>query len=394
MSLTSIKLAIATTILLAANIILAQDQNDNLKVYYDQATYLESTNGNFKMKAELRMQFRGSSPFDDNPTSIFDLQQANNTDFALNRSRLKFEGFAYKPEINYKVEYDFNNATLLDGRLTYWFDEKIGLRFGRYKVNFNPERVRSSKDLQVVERSIVNQYFTLDRQQGFSLLGHLGKNTLLDSHYSIEVFNGNGRTESNTDEHLLTVFRYQWNVLGGKIETAMGDMKFREKSALNIAFSAANNTSPYTAFSSSGGKQLPGYQENDSGEYQVKQWLVDINYKYNGFSFLTEYHQKEITNKLTNTTNNLSGLVVNTGIFPHQFIKNIPVNLELALRYATVDTNELLVSDKIHEYTFAANWFFNGHRNKITVDTGNYSVQEQELSATEWRYRLQWDISF
>lgn len=390
----SYKSLIVISLILITNIAFAQEQNDDLHVYYDQATYLESTKSNFKMKAELRLQFRASNPFDDNPTSILNLQQANNTDFSLNRSRLKFEGFAYKPELHYKVEYDFNNATLLDGRLTYWFNEKIALRFGRYKVNFNPERVRSSKDLQVVERSIVNQYFTLDRQQGFSVLGHLGKNTLFDSNYSIEVFNGNGRTESNTDGHLLTVMRYQWNVLGGKIKTAMGDMKFRQKPAFNIAFSAANNTSPYTAFSSSGGKQLPGYSENDNGEYQVKQWLIDVNYKYNGFSFLTEYHQKKITNTLTNTTNSLSGLVVNTGVFPHAFMVDVPVNLELALRYATVDTSELLVSDKIHEYTFAANWFFNGHRNKITLDAGNYSIEEQESSATEWRYRLQWDISF
>jgi len=85
---------------------------------------------------------------------------------------------------------------------------------------------------------------------------------------------------------------------------------------------------------------------------------------------------------------------VNTGVFPHVFMVDVPVNLEIALRYASVDTSELLVTDKIHEYTFAANWFFNSHRNKITLDAGNYSIQEQKSWATEWRYRLQWDISF
>lgn len=391
------KKVLLITLWLAAFPIFAEEQRDSLHAYYDDASYIESGSGNFKMKAEIRLQFRASTPFDDNPTSIASLEQANTTDLALNRARLKFEGHAYKPELRYKVEYDFKNSTLLDGRLTYWFSEQLGVRLGRYKVHFNPERVRSSKDLQVVDRSIVNHYFTLDRQQGVSLLGRLGKNTAFDSNYSFEVFNGDGREGNNSDDNLLTVVRYQWNTLGGKIESSMGDFKFRQKPALNMAFSAANNTSPYTAFSSSGGKQLPGYPTGVNGEYTVQQWLLDMNYKYHGFSLLAEYHEKEITDKPANTSNKLSGVLVNTGFFPHVIFESVPRNIELALRYASVDASELN-NNKMNEYTAAANWFFNGHRNKITFDAGSYTVDEQvntqHNSATEMRYRLQWDISF
>ena len=369
----------------------SQEKNDAVHVYYDQATYFESGN-HFKMKSEIRLQFRASTPFENNPTNIADLKKANTTNLEVSRARLKFEGFAYKPELHYKVEYDFNNSTLLDGRLTYWFHESIGIRLGRYKVNFNPERVRSSKDLQVADRSIVNQYFTLDRQQGVSLMGRVAKDTAFDSSYSLEVFNGNGREAPNTDKHLLTVLRYQWNALGGKIETAMGDLTFRQKPAFNMAFSAAHNISPYTAFSSSGGTQLPGYTAGTNSEYEVQQWMLDIKYKYNGFSFISEYHEKLITESQINTRNKVSGFLVNTGVFPHVLLESFPDNIELAFRYAHVDASELN-KHTMEEFTLAANLFFNGHRNKITADAGSYTVKDN-LSATEWRYRLQWDISF
>ncbi len=383
-------------ILLSSNVF-AGEQKNTLRAHYDQATYIESLSGDFKMKAEIRLQFRASSPFDDNPTSVAELDQLNSADLALNRSRLKFEGIAYRPELHYKVEYDFNNATLLDGRLTYRLNEKVAVRLGRYKVNFNPERVRSSKDLQVVERSVVNQYFTFDRQQGFSFLGRLGKDTAFDSNYSLGVYSGDGREASNSDENFLTVARYQWNALGGKIETSMGDLKFRQQPALNVAVSAAHNISPYTAFSSSGGEQLPGYPAGINGEYEVQQWMLDLSYKFNGFSFVTEYHEKEISDEQVNTTNKLSGMLINAGFFPHVVFATLPSNLELAVRLASVDASEL-ADNKMDEYTLAANWFFSGHRNKITFDAGSYTVDEhsnnQSDSTTQLRYRLQWDISF
>ena len=48
------------------------------------------------------------------------------------------------------------------------------------------------------------------------------------------------------------------------------------------------------------------------------------------------------------------------------------------------------------EATFAGNWFFSGHNNKLTVDT---SFLKNSLGGTTtedsgWRLRAQWDVQF
>ena len=48
------------------------------------------------------------------------------------------------------------------------------------------------------------------------------------------------------------------------------------------------------------------------------------------------------------------------------------------------------------EYTVAANWFFWGHNNKITVDYSYLTLDDDVLSrnVSDHRSRVQWDISF
>jgi phosphate-selective porin OprO/OprP len=42
----------------------------------------------------------------------------------------------------------------------------------------------------------------------------------------------------------------------------------------------------------------------------------------------------------------------------------------------------------------ATNWFFTGHRNKLTADIARVDRRESASSNTETRIRLQWDVSF
>ena len=51
--------------------------------------------------------------------------------------------------------------------------------------------------------------------------------------------------------------------------------------------------------------------------------------------------------------------------------------------------------DKQQELSFAANWFFNGHLNKLTTEATLLAFdQPNDEKQDGWRYRLQWDISF
>ena len=49
----------------------------------------------------------------------------------------------------------------------------LSFKAGQWKVYYNRERVISSGSQQMIDRSMINSYFTVDRQQGVSLYGHL-----------------------------------------------------------------------------------------------------------------------------------------------------------------------------------------------------------------------------
>ena len=129
--------------------------------------------------------------------------------------------------------------------------------------------------------------------------------------------------------------------------------------------------------------------------------------KWRGLAVQQEFHWKQVKDAgfpgtapvaaaLPSKTN-LMGSYAQVGYFPHYLIPAIPKPLEVAIRYAFVDPNVSAPNDVLKEYTTAINWFFAGHRNKVTVDFSHLSLDQPAPAAnaiTEQRARLQWDVSF
>jgi hypothetical protein len=128
------------------------------------------------------------------------------------------------------------------------------------------------------------------------------------------------------------------------------------------------------------------------GQFAINQAVQEFAFKYRGFSLQQEFHVKEVTNKSTQTKTTLLGAYAQAGYFPHYMIDVIPQPLEIAFRYAFVDPNDTNRSDVIREQTVAINWFFAGHRNKLTLDASHLSQAGERTP--EDRIRLQYDVSF
>ena len=84
---------------------------------------------------------------------------------------------------------------------------------------------------------------------------------------------------------------------------------------------------------------------------------------------------------------------------PNKKWESFPEELELAARYAWLtEPNEtnLALDNERKEFTVGANWFFNGHINKVTLDYSKLSIEDGTLaqSQSDNRVRLQWDVSF
>ena len=161
-----------------------------------------------QMTGISRWQFRiGSSfatriPFDGDPRTLSDLER-DQSSFMVRRARTKMRGHAYHSWLKYYLQYDWSDPILRDFNLSVDKYKWASLDVGRQKVVYNDERKTSSGNQQFVNRSIVNDIFTVDRQQGVQLYGNLFPDTLGDFTYYLGVFTGLGVGERNNDDDNL-----------------------------------------------------------------------------------------------------------------------------------------------------------------------------------------------
>ena len=361
--------------------------------YGNRGWEFQTRDQKFRMEFQFRLQFRYTGLSDLEIDSVLWEGESPGGTFEVKRARMKVGGHAFNPHIQYYLEYDFPSSNLLDWRITFNRISAIQIRLGQWKINFNSERVISSGRQQLVERSISNRYFTLDRQVGMMIQGHIFRQSLADAWYYLGVFNGNGINSRNNDGSYLLLARYQWNYLGRDTKLSFSDMSPSTKPHGYIAFAATRNRSAYTAYSSNGGQQLPGFQEGSLNRYLTHQLLFEFMFKHNGFMIKNETHYKHIDDRDEDVISKLWGGYIIAGYFLYHAFPVIPEPLEIVARYALVD-GDTVDGDPIREYTVGANWFFKEHLNKLSIDYSLIRSPDLVDADKDNRIRLQWDISF
>ncbi|GJL59620.1 MAG: hypothetical protein NPIRA03_24770 [Nitrospirales bacterium] len=397
------------------------DQEFPVTVGYGIRGFEFSTkDGKFSTQIQWRFQGRWSYPTDEDPISADDFHEDPQSTFQLRRVRMKIGGHGFQPWIRYYFEMNWQSTSesgsssespqLLDWRISLEKFKFLSLQLGQWKVDYNRERRDSSGNQQFVERSIVNEIFTIDRQVGAMLYGHVAPGTAFDSRYYAGVFTGSGRGEANDDANMMYFGRYQWNFLGRDLKWSQSDVEFHELPTGSVAFGAYTTIGKCTRWSSSGCGTLP--EDNSAGvpytsdsnakagQYRVQGMVEEFAFKWRGLSIQHEYHWKEVKDNsyaegAPGHKTNMMGSYSQIGYFPHGLIPAVPQPLEIAFRYAFVDPNISAPNDRRQEYTTAINWFFAGHRNKITLD-GSWLTLSQPAGQNqhEQRVRLQWDVSF
>ena len=371
---------------------------------------LDTRDGMFGTKIQWRFQGRWTYPDNSDEDSVTDFMDNEESTFELRRVRMKVGGHGYAKWLKYYFEVDWqptrssdssptNSGTrLIDWRIMLSKYKWAQLRIGQWKINYNRERVDSSGKQTFVERSIVNRVFTIDRQVGAMLYGHVLPGTAFDSWYYAGVFTGQGRGEENDDDNMMWMGRYQWNFLGRDLKWTQSDIKFHQQPTGSVAGAYYTNISKCTRWSSGGCGQLAGFANGAEGQYRIDGWMYEFAFKWRGLAIQHEFHWKQIKDSnLPEGINqtNLKGSYANISYFPHYLVKAIPKPLEIGFRYAFVDPNVSVKDDKLSEYTAVFNWFFAGHRNKLTLD-GSWLTLAQPVGGklNEQRIRLQWDVSF
>jgi hypothetical protein len=393
-------------------------QNDNKKsvkngplpasVSYGKNGFeFKTDNDKFGMAIQNRIQVRYAEPFDSDPRTLEDLDRDENS-FMVRRARTKINGHAYQPWIKFYLQYDWSQPVLRDLSLTIDKYKWAQIRVGRGKVNYNNERVTSSGNQQFVNRSIVNDIFTVDRQQGIELKGNIFPGTWHDFTYYVGAYTGMGIGErNNDDDSMMRSMRLQWNAMGGEMKFSQSDTEFLEHPALNISFAANKNRSKCTAFETDSrscrklvdveiGRYLSPENEAKAGQYDITQMMSEVHFKWRGFSLLNEVHTKRINDTFREKETDLLGGFVQAGYFPHGLIKIIPRETEVAFRYAMVDMDRDRSYDRQTELSAVINYFLEGHFNKLSLQVSRLKVEDPIRIEKAYQNRLwaQWDFTF
>ncbi len=372
------------------------DTSKQVKAAYGSKGFELSTRDNrFLFQIQSRLQFRFSTPGDQDPANFDDYQTGGHSVFKINRARLKVGGHAYQPWLKYYWEYELSQSNLLDFRIMVEKWKALSLKVGQWKVEFSRERFISSGEQQMMDRSLINRPFTVDRQQGIELYGHLNGKGIANFNYWVAALTGTGRGNAKNDDSNLMYFgRLQWNFLGKPLDFEGGDLEYHSKPAAIIAFAAITNQSPFTRFSQSGGGSLEGFENGKPGQYRVNQSNLETAFMYKGFSWQSEWHHKFINDQLSKNTTKLSGYYVQAGYFFHDIIPSWPKQLEIAARHASYKPSANALENNQNETSLIGNWFFHGHKNKLSTELSYFDYQDKQLTlAAGWRFRLQWDIS-
>ena len=140
--------------------------------YQDNRLQFRSSDGRFAANLQHRLQFRYAYPFDTDPRSPLDFDKASSS-FLVRRARLRLKGHAYWPWLQWNLQYDWSQPVLRDSSFAVSKVPWFRVLLGRRKVFWNDERVTSSARQQFINRSIVNDIFTVDRQQGIQISGRV-----------------------------------------------------------------------------------------------------------------------------------------------------------------------------------------------------------------------------
>jgi phosphate-selective porin OprO and OprP len=317
----------------------------------------------------------------------------------IRRARLKFNGFAYSPNFEYKIELAIANSdtragavpqssrtasVVLDAVVKWNFKPNWSLWFGQTKLPGNRERVISSQSLQFVDRSNVNSRFNIDRDMGFQL------------HYNSNKFNfasalsmGEGRniTQDNIGGYDYTA-RVEYLPFGqftSKGDYFGSDLMREPKPKLSIGI-----TYDYDERATRSGGQLGEFLDIQRDLSTV---FIDAHFKYNGWSSLFEYAHKTSPDgnpTYVNSDDEFKAFYVGQG-FTEQVGYLFKNNFEVAGRYTVVIPEEITQREKNTQFTLGISKYISGHNLKVQSDI---TLIEEKNSDDILMYRFQVELAF
>lgn len=393
---------LALGILLCATSVSAQE---NAPAFGKGLFNLTGKDSTWTMKVGMRMQFLTVNEWSEGPSGGWVDPSSN---YLIRRARLKFDGHAFDPRLEYKIELGLSNRDMsgaseftrnspryvMDAVVKWNFYENFVLWAGQTKLPGNIERVISSGNLQLVDRSLLNSRFNIDRDIGFQLRHHteIGEQFLLREIVAFSQGEGRNVTEGNLGGHQYTgrleLLPFGEFTKDGDYSGA--DLQREETPKLLLAATYDFNNNAVRTRSN-----LGSYMFNDVGfhETPIKTVFVDAMFKYRGFSLMGEYASRSADTPIAlNSDGTPTGDIVEVGnALNLQSGYMLKGNWEVAGRYTHVTPDSVTGLVDQTQYTLGLSRYFVGHKLKVQTDI---SYLDRGSNADELMWRLQFDLHF
>ncbi len=371
----------------------AQDMYGNGLINHSDSTW------SVKMGLRVQSLFLGEWNFNNNNEF-----QNSDSKFLIRRARLKFNGFIYNPKLTYKVELGLSNNDMsggsahtgnaprfiYDAMLNWNFYKKFTVSIGQGKLPGNRERIISSGSLQLVDRSLLNGKFNIDRDAGIQLKHNfvLGKQFYVSEQYAFSQGEGRNVTTSNLGgyEHTFRVEVMPFGEMENDDAYVSSDLKRNDKFKLAIAAAYDINDRAVRDRGNMG-----SYMETNSGYFEatISTLFIDVMAKYKGFSLMAEFvtrssDKDEVINHLSVPTGQLVKEGYGYNLSSGYLFKN---NWEFAGRYTMVNVNDFEES----QYTLGVSKYLQGHKLKVQSDIswGETSFNTNKLL---YRFQVEWSL--
>jgi phosphate-selective porin OprO/OprP len=349
---------------------------------------------NFYLELSNRVQIRYTHVFPDDAVKLPGTEAAGDSQgsFRIRRAKLKFEGWFYKPYLQYEVQTNWpgiastNLGQYLEDANINWDVTKgkkqFMVKFGQFKVPFGLQELTSSGSQQFVDRSLVSNAYFRGRETGLSVWGVLGNNKF---EYRGMISNGNGITRSVNDN---ADFQYNARVT------------FQPNGAVPLGTYSGAHQSESDFESKALGKPIftlsAGFEQNDlrfvatdlKTNLRTTLFEVDTMFKYRGFSATAAYIWGEREPQEINAKFDTSGWYAQAGYF----LK--PENWEVAFRYGEQDPSDFVGPDKITEMRGGINYFYARHAFKVQLDYGQIKTETSSGDRKNNELRIQTQFIF
>jgi len=360
----------------------------------------------FSVKFAPRMQSRFESKWNYDGQS-YDSKELN---FLVRRARLKFDGFAFTKNLKYKLELglsnrdisgasDFNRNTpryILDAVVMWNFHKGFELWAGQTKLPGNIERVVSSANLQLIDRSLLNSKFNIDRDMGIQLRhkSRWGKTFVSREKFAISQGEGRNITEGNKGglQYTSRLELLPFGEFKSKGDYSQSDLSREE--ALKAMFSV---TYDYNQNAVKTRSNMGSYMFRADGslfQTDISTWFVDAMVKYDGFALMGEYAKRSADElfALQADGQTRTGDVVNVGsalnLQSSYLFQN---NVELTVRYTTLDFSSVTKISDLSQLTFGLSKYVVGHKLKIQTDL---SFSQKNGNQDYVQFRTGFDLHF